>query len=613
MQFDDYQKRAIESFDENVALMATAGSGKTTVLVERAGRLIEERRVDPDRILFLCFDNSAKDNMTVRMASRNSELNDVNVMTVHALAKRIVERHTDYKLVIKPYTSKTGEIGYLSIMKDIVDYHRNKALKDHPCMENLLCEFVASELRQLHSPKELTYGNFTQYFPQATLKKIFKDYLAELDRRKIITFDTSVYKAVELLEDEEILKKEQDKIDYIFVDEAQDLSYDKYIFITTLAKGKNLFMVGDTLQAIYGFAGGDCTLLRDHYKNFENVTVLNLPVNYRCSSDIINTANAVAGYTIDSQSEHYMDAIANNASYKKPVIHAEYDEVGCVVDIVKEINSYPDTAILFRTNSQMYQVVSRFFNEGIPYKCENEDKGKLPKEISILSNYFKLILDNHNNDAFKECMNQPPRYIVTNIALKAQGLSKNNSIFDGIPMMYKSRDKSTAKLMQFRNEIENITVSKFKNASFAMTKLYTLMRVPELAKRLSNGNETREFEILDLFRQFKEESAEYQSIKAYAQHFIDMIAIQNSSPRGVKLMTIHKSKGREFENVIVPFFDMGSLPHKRATDIEEEKKLLYVAITRAKKELHFVSNSMEESVFASYFEDTVDESEDEVF
>lgn len=602
MNFDTYQQRAINSFDENVALMATAGSGKTTVLVERASQLVEKHGVDPSRILFLCFDNTAKDNMVAKMAQRNPDLGKVNIMTVHALAKRMMERHTDYGLVVRTYDTRAGEIGYLSIMQRISNKYKFMLEQNHPCVESLMCQFVARELRQLHTVDELDYDEFDSYFMDMVLKQIFEQYLAELDKQRIITFDTAVYKAVELLNDNRILKDEQSYFDYVFVDEAQDLSYDKYVLITTLAHGKNLFMVGDTLQAIYGFAGGDCSLLREHHKNFDNVTVLNLPTNYRCSENIIDTANAVASFSIESLSEHYMEAVANNEAYKMPVHHIAYDEAQTTINVLRQFGDYPNTAVLFRTNAQMYRMMSRLFSAGVPYKCEKDENGKLPREVTILTAYFKLILNHDDNEAFKSCMNQPPRYIKTAVADRLAKESK--SIYEGAKKS-KSSDKSVATLKMISKTIDEILAIKSTNAVKAMAKLYELMRAKELAQRLSNGSEMRKEAILDLYVQFKEEAAEFKNIKEYAQHFLDVVAIQSNAENGVRLMTIHKSKGMEFENVVIPYFNKGTFPHKRTTNEEEEKKLLYVAITRAKKELHFVSDVDNESLYSSYFGDTV--------
>lgn len=602
MNFDTYQQRAINSFDENVALMATAGSGKTTVLVERASQLVEKHGVDPSRILFLCFDNTAKDNMVAKMAQRNPDLGKVNIMTVHALAKRMMERHTDYGLVVRTYDTRAGEIGYLSIMQRISNKYKFMLEQNHPCVESLMCQFVARELRQLHTVDELDYDEFDSYFMDMVLKQIFEQYLAELDKQRIITFDTAVYKAVELLNDSRILKDEQSYFDYIFVDEAQDLSHDKYVLITTLAKDKNLFMVGDTLQAIYGFAGGDCSLLREHHKNFDNVTVLNLPTNYRCSANIIDAANAVASFSIESLSEHYMEAVANNKAYKMPVHHIAYDEAQTTINVLRQLGDYPNTAVLFRTNAQMYRMMSRLFSAGVPYKCEKDENGKLPREVTILTAYFKLILNHDDNEAFKSCMNQPPRYIKTAVADRLAKESK--SIYEGAKKS-KSSDKSVATLKMISKTIDEILAIKSTNAVKAMAKLYELMRAKELAQRLSNGSEMRKEAILDLYVQFKEEAAEFKNIKEYARHFLDVVAIQSNAENGVRLMTVHKSKGMEFENVVIPYFNKGTFPHKRTTNEEEEKKLLYVAITRAKKELHFVSDVDNESLYSSYFGDTV--------
>ena len=602
MNFDTYQQRAINSFDENVALMATAGSGKTTVLVERASQLVEKHGVDPSRILFLCFDNTAKNNMITKMAERNPDLDKVNIMTVHALAKRMMERHTDYGLVVRTYDTRAGEIGYLSIMQRISNKYKFMLEQSHPCVESLMCQFVARELRQLHTVDELDYDEFDSYFMDMVLKQIFEQYLAELDKQRIITFDTAVYKAVELLNDSRILKDEQSYFDYVFVDEAQDLSHDKYVLITTLAHGKNLFMVGDTLQAIYSFAGGDCSLLREHHKSFDNVTVLNLPTNYRCSENIIDTANAVASFSIESLSEHYMEAVANNEAYKMPVHHIAYDEAQTTINVLRQLGDYPNTAVLFRTNAQMYRMMSRLFSAGVPYKCEKDENGKLPREVTILTAYFKLILNHDDNEAFKSCMNQPPRYIKTAVADRLAKESK--SIYEGAKKS-KSSDKSVATLKMISKTIDEILAIKSTNAVKAMAKLYELMRAKELAQRLSNGSEMRKEAILDLYVQFKEEAAEFKNIKEYARHFLDVVAIQSNAENGVRLMTVHKSKGMEFENVVIPYFNKGTFPHKRTTNEEEEKKLLYVAITRAKKELHFVSDVDNESLYSSYFGDTV--------
>ena len=616
MNVNDYQRKAIETIDKSVCLIATAGSGKTSTIVERANYLVSEKNVDAKDIRCICFNVKAAEHMRDKLTEKNIALADCSVSTIHSFALDIIKKcESGYTVVADMYgqydpKTNTKTKGCADIMQNVWAKYATHLNKDHPCINEILLSFIRMQLCQLREENNLDCEGYTEYFADWVLKKIYHDFMEYMASNRLITMDMFMVIAVEQLQKyPNVLQKVRDGFQYLFVDEYQDVSDDQSALIKLVTEGKNVFAVGDCLQAIYGFRGGNSELLRNFRDEFPNVEVLHLPINYRCSKEIVDCANEIASYTVDGQSELYEPAIADKGSFGKPVMYNCYgNEPDCIVDIIDDLHrkgeEYKDITILARTNFQLLPIQSALFKSKIPYNAVGLNVNEVA-EIRMIVSYLSLILDHNNNEALRGCINTPTRYIGKATINKIAKKSKGKSIFDTISTVLTPKDRCYRNAMEFKDIINELSTRKFKNAKEAIACLYKMIDVGQYAYEASKGNRDREDEIRETLAYFKEEAKDYTTIQEYAKRLISVVKAQTNNDEGVSLMTIHKSKGLEFKNVILSNFSRGSLPHKRATDIEEEKRLLYVAVTRAEKSLFFTTDG-EPSIFSSYFGKTVD-------
>lgn len=616
MTVNEYQKKAIETVDKSVCLIATAGSGKTSTIVERADYLVSEKDINPQDMRFICFNVKAAEHMKEKLIERNEKLSGCTVSTIHSFALDIIKKcNSRYKVVSELYGqynsyTQTKTQGCCDIMNEVWRKYATHLNKEHPAIDEILLSFIRMQLCRLRDENDLDYGEYTDYFEKLILKKIYRDFMEYMAKNKLITMDMFMVIAVEELKAKpNVLQKVRDSFQYLFVDEYQDVSDDQSALIKLVTEGKNVFAVGDCLQAIYGFRGGNSDLLRSFKDEFPNVEVLHLPINYRCSKEIVACANEIASYTVDGQSELYEPAVADKRSCGKPVMYnCNGEETTCIVDIIDEIHKkgdeYKDIVILARTNFQLLPAQTALFKNKIPYICLGMKASEV-SEIKMLISYLSLICDYNDNEAFRGCINTPTRYIGRATINKIAKYAGNKSFYYAMDKVITYKDRCYRNAVGFKNIINQLTNTKFKNAGEALTTLYRLIDVGQYAYEASKGDLDREEEIRETLAYFKNEAKDYATIQEYTKHLVAVIKAQSDNDEGVVLMTIHKSKGLEYKNVILSNFNKGSLPHKRATDIEEEKRLLYVAATRAENRLFFTAN-YEPSIFSSYFGDTVD-------
>ena len=614
MNLNENQIKAINKDNGNVAVIATAGSGKTTVIINRIKRLITECGVTPENILAVTFSKKAKENIQNKLPD---ECCGVNVETFHSVALKIVQdyAHGTYELWVKSWEKE-------KCLFDICKGLGLCAVKEDMPYNDLL-KFIATQKTNMRKSDNLIY-DIDLPFTNSNMKIIYDEYEEYKEHHAYIEFDDLLTMACEIFEESpETLEKYQNIYTYILADEFQDVSLNQALFLKHLsAKNNNLFVVGDGCQAIYQFRGGVSKYLLDFDTEWAGADTINLNTNYRCSKDIVTTANELAKYLPESKNKHYVEAIANKGANSKPIYiecNTASEESNIVADEISKLvtggKKYEDIAVLARTNAQLQYFESEFAKRKIPYLTYSDTSFIEKAEIKLVISYIKLAFDTKADSAFAFCYNKPNRWL-------------NKAFFDEVSTLAKKKRCSLYDAMfmidrrnwRFKNGIDEIyeTVNKMQNKRFAnMGEIVHMLRrdlnIDDFVSRgklSDDGRYAEQIENLDTFEDTCKQFKTYTELKSY------LLDIQNSDiqtdDNRVSLMTIHKSKGLEFPVVFLVGCSEGLLPHSKATDIDDEMRLMYVGITRAMDKLYLTSNlfynsrNLMSSSFIDLLGDTID-------
>ena len=614
MNLNENQIKAINKDNGNVAVIATAGSGKTTVIINRIKRLITECGVSPENILAVTFSKKAKENIQNKLPD---ECCGVNVETFHSVALKIVQdyAHGTYELWVKSWEKE-------KCLFDICKGLGLCAVKEDMPYNDIL-KFIATQKTNMRKSDNLIY-DIDLPFTNNNMKIIYDEYEEYKEHHAYIEFDDLLNMACEIFEESpETLEKYQNIYTYILADEFQDVSLNQALFLKYLsAKNNNLFVVGDGCQAIYQFRGGVSKYLLDFDTEWAGADTINLNINYRCSKDIVTTANELAKHLPESKNKHYVEAIANKGANSKPIYiecNTASEEANIVADEISKLvtggKKYEDIAILARTNAQLQYFESEFAKRKIPYLTYSDTSFIEKAEIKLIISYIKLAFDTKADSAFAFCYNKPNRWL-------------NKAFFDEVSTLAKKKRCSLYDAMfmidrrnwRFKNGIDEIyeTVNKMQNKRFAnMGEIVHMLRrdlnIDDFVSRGKlddDGRYAEQIENLDTFEDTCKQFKTYTELKSY------LLDIQNSDiqtdDKKVSLMTIHKSKGLEFPVVFLVGCSEGLLPHSKATDIDDEMRLMYVGITRAMDTLYLTSNlfynsrNLMSSSFIDLLGDTID-------
>lgn len=592
MNLNENQIKAINKDNGNVAVIATAGSGKTTVIINRIKRLITECGVTPENILAVTFSKKAKENIQNKLPD---ECCGVNVETFHSVALKVIQdyAHGTYELWVKSWEKE-------KCLFDICKGLGLCAVKEDMPYNDLL-KFIATQKTNMRKSDNLIY-DIDLPFTNSNMKIIYDEYEEYKEHHAYIEFDDLLNMACEIFEESpETLEKYQNIYTYILADEFQDVSLNQALFLKHLsAKNNNLFVVGDGCQAIYQFRGGISKYLLDFDIEWVGADTINLNTNYRCSKDIVTTANELAKYLPESKNKHYVEAIANKKANSKPIYiecNTASDESNIVAEEISKLvtggKKYEDIAVLARTNAQLQYFESEFAKRKIPYLTYSDTSFIEKSEIKLIISYIKLAFDTKTDSAFAFCYNKPNRWL-------------NKAFFDEVSTLAKKKHCSLYDAMfmidrrnwRFKNGIDEIyeTVNKMQNKRFTnMGEIVHMLRkdlnIDDFVSRgklSDDGRYAEQIENLDTFEDTCKQFKTYTELKSY------LLDIQNSGiqtdDNKVSLMTIHKSKGLEFPVVFLVGCSEGLLPHSKATDINDEMRLMYVGITRAMDKLYLTSN-----------------------
>ena len=597
------QREAVLSTEGPLLVLAGAGSGKTRVLTHRVAYLIEEMGVAPWNIMAITFTNKAAGEMRERvdrLVSHGAEA--VWVSTFHSACVRILRRHIQY-LGFDTDFSIYDTDDQKTVMKQVI-----KALELDPKQyrERALLSQISAAKDQLISPEEFELNAAGDYRLRQTAR-IYREYQNQLKKNNALDFDDLIVKAVELLEESrEVREYYQERFKYVMVDEYQDTNYAQFKLVSLLAgKYRNLCVVGDDDQSIYRFRGADIKNILSFEETFPGAKVVRLEQNYRSTGHILHAANEVIRHNEGRKEKKLW---TENGEGEK-VRFRQYDQAYEEADgVVKEIRDggwdYKDCAVLYRTNAQSRLLEEKCLLYNIPYRLVGGVNFYQRREIKDILSYLKTIANGRDDLAVMRIINVPKRGIGAasvnraEIFASANGYSMYSALarVKAIPGM----GRAAGKIQEFVDLIEDFR-EKLSAREYDLAGLIedVLERSGYRASLEEEGEveaQTRLENIEELVNKAAayEAAAEEPSLGAFLEEVAlvaDVDAMEDTDDR-VTLMTLHSAKGLEFDNVWMCGMEDGLFPSMMAINsedpvsaIEEERRLCYVGITRARKRL----------------------------
>lgn len=594
MEFNKNQLEAINTVNGNLVITAVAGSGKTTVLTHRILNMIDNYNINPQNILAITFSKKAKENMIDKLNKLTPLANRINIETFHSLALKIIQ--SEYGNQFKVWTTQWEKEACIG---DICSKLGLCSKEDAPYNEIMI--FIAKQKTNMIKPDdELIYMTGLP-FKNGDMKDIYNQYEHYKTQNNLIEFDDFLNVACDIFNNnKELLKSYQNKFKYILSDEFQDVSKNQNLLIEYLGKcNNNTFIVGDILQSIYSFRGGRSENMSNFDVNWNCVKVINLNTNYRCSSNIVDTANEFAKCIPESKHRNYAVTIADKPYFKKPTFtefEDSYLEGRSIANRINELcktndYTYKDFAILARTNAQLQKLETTLHNNNISFGIVDGKLFTEQTEIQLLLSYLKLSINTADNNAFRYLYNKPLRWLSKKFLQEVESKtnSRNKSLYDAMFMIDRRNWRFKNGINEIHNIINKLQNKRFKNVGEMVKYLRNTLQIDEFVSKGNIGDDgmSEQSENMDSFQDI---CKQYQTIHELLEYLDELNnQMNNTGDDKVKLMTIHKSKGLEFPVVFIIGCSDGILPHFKSNDVNDEKRLMYVGITRAEKELYLSS------------------------
>ena len=622
------QREAVETIDGYIRLTAGAGSGKTRALVTRYIYLAEELGIDPDNILCITFTRKAADEMKKRIAESSSiQLEGSRISTYHGFCYGVIredgtrlhlkkefeiidenEQEKIFRAIYeeKNLTLKDGELkslnGALSLYKSNNDYIQwFEGLHSRSYQENLLA-FDGELNRVLANP------NFRMELDEITrFSSAISHYLARQVKNSQYDFNDLLNLTLHLFEtDDYVRTKWQNRMQYIMVDEFQDSTPKEQMLLHYLSQyHKNLFVVGDPDQSIYSFKGGDINVFLDYLKSFPNVKDLYLNENYRSTKNIVDLSNELIEKNLNRL---YKKSIAIR-DLGKPVTHfhskTDKQEMEFLVTEIKKIidegiYSWKNIAILLRTHRSKKPLEQALVKAGYPYNIADGIKFYARKEIKQAIAYIKMLKED-NDDAFLLTINTPKRRVGENLINLIKQVSDKELCSYYQALKYLANNQHPEYLKTQANEyIKTIDWLRTRKETQLSTLVNDLLRNSGYLLWLRQGvNENRVDnvdDLIDSIRLLENRKQQPVDLDEYLEMIDEFsrVAEEDEEKNEIQIMTIHSSKGLEFKVVFLPFFNDGVIPNAKSLSniayLEEERRLAYVAITRA-EDLLYITES----------------------
>ncbi len=606
-KLNEPQREAVYHTDGPLLILAGAGSGKTRVLTHRIAYLIEERNVNPWNILAITFTNKAAGEMRERVDSLvgfGSE--SIWVSTFHSMCVRILRRFIDRLGYDNRFTIYDTD-DQKTLMKEVC---KKVAIDTKVFKERSLMSAISSAKNELILPDEFEL-NAGGDFAKLKIAKVYREYEAQLKANNALDFDDLLVKTVQLLQPQpDVLENYQERFRYIMVDEYQDTNTVQFQLVRLLAgKYRNLCVVGDDDQSIYKFRGANIRNILDFEHEFSDACVIKLEQNYRSTGNILNAANRVIANNKGRKEKTLWTANGEGELVHLRQFDTGYDEADFIAeDIKKEVRagaSYNDHAVLYRTNAQSRLLEEKFVAMNVPYKIVGGVNFYARREIKDLLAYLKTIDNGMDDIAVRRIINVPKRGIgLTTInRIQESAAERGLGFYETLmaPELIPGIGRSAAKLDSFAALIEY-----FKGLTGQMSITDLLREVIEktgymesLDSEDKEDAQARKENIDELINKAAayEEAAEDRDEPATLSAFLEEVALVadidslDEEQDYVVLMTLHSAKGLEFPHVYLAGMEDGLFPSYMTItsddrdDLEEERRLCYVGITRAEQEL----------------------------
>lgn len=577
---DKYQKEAVKCNNDNTLVVAPPGSGKTTVIINRVVHLIENLKVNPNNILVITFTRAAAMNMKERYNKISGNIKSPFFGTFHGLFYKILNRHfKDINII----SSKEAYSLINNILISYLDSVNEDKVRD-----------VLNDISFLKT-SGLTIDSFSPKIDKSIFENCFNNYEEYKSKKELLDFDDLQINMFKLLkENERILKGYNKLFKYILVDEFQDCDTLQINILQMLCKGNSLFAVGDEDQCIYSFRGSKPECMVNFNNYFKNGEKIYLRYNYRSPKNIVDISKNLI---INNRLRNNKKIEAYN-NYDKNIVLKSFlnereqaEEISKIVeDSIKRGYDYKDIAILYRTNMESRSLTDLFFKKRIPFRLLDKGYNFFNHFVckDILT-YMQVCIDPYDKKGFLKIINKPFRYISK---LNLERVRRYKYAKNSFDILKEQKDIQPFQIKNLENLEKDINKMNKMSAQDAINHIMHDLGYEDYIKEYSERIKIDKEELLQIVDELKEAAEGYTSILTFLVHVEEVekeINKKEVDENSVILSTIHGVKGMEFKNVIIINCNEGNIPYSKAEEevnIEEERRLFYVGITRAKENLY---------------------------
>ncbi|MBO4108004.1 DNA helicase PcrA [Streptococcus suis] len=606
---NDRQAEAVQTTEGPLLIMAGAGSGKTRVLTHRIAYLIDEKMVNPWNILAITFTNKAAREMKERAYALNPATQDSLIATFHSMCVRILRRDADHIGYNRNFTIvDPGE--QRTLMKRIL---KQLDLDPKKWSERTILATISNAKNDLID--DIAYEAQAGDLYTQIVSKCYKAYQKELRQSEALDFDDLIMLTLRLFDQNpEVLTYYQQKYQYIHVDEYQDTNHAQYQLVKLLAsRFKNICVVGDADQSIYGWRGADMQNILDFEKDYPESKVVLLEENYRSTKTVLQAANEVIE---NNRNRRPKKLWTQNAEGEKITYYKASDEndeaiyvAGQIDQLVRSGKTYKDFAVLYRTNAQSRTIEEALLKSNIPYTMVGGTKFYSRKEIRDVISYLNLIANPSDNISFERVVNEPKRGVGPGTVDKIRDFAtmQDMSLLEASQHIMLSGIKGKAAqavwdfstlIYNLRDRLDSLTVTDLVEAVLNQSGYLNALAIQGTIEANARIENIQEF--LSVTKNFDEKGSEEEEtgLEALSRFLNDLALIADTDDDSretseVTLMTLHAAKGLEFPIVFLIGMEENVFPLSRASEeeaeLEEERRLAYVGITRAEQVLYLTN------------------------
>ena len=607
---NDRQTEAVQTTEGPLLIMAGAGSGKTRVLTHRIAYLIDEKMVNPWNILAITFTNKAAREMRERAEKLKTEAQDCLIATFHSMCVRILRREADHIGYNRNFTIvDPGE--QRTLMKRIL---KNLNLDPKKWNERAILGTISNAKNDLID--EVAYANLADDMYTEIVAKCYTAYQKELRQSEAMDFDDLIMLTLRLFDQNpDVLTYYQQRYQYIHVDEYQDTNHAQYQLVKLLAsRFKNICVVGDADQSIYGWRGADMQNILDFEKDYPEAKVVLLEENYRSTKTILQAANEVIRNNRNRRPKNLWTQNEDGEEIVYYRANDEQDEALFVARTIDQLSregySHKDFAVLYRTNAQSRTVEEALLKSNIPYTMVGGTKFYSRKEIRDVISYLNLIANPSDNISYERVVNEPKRGVGSGTVEKIRNFASSQeiSLLDASANILLSPVKGKAAqavydfanmLLDMRERLDDFTVTKLVEAVLEKTGYATALAAQATLESQARIENIEEFlSVTKNFDESPDNPADESGLDKLSRFLNDLALIADTDDGDtesseVTLMTLHAAKGLEFPVVFLIGMEENVFPLSRASEdedeLEEERRLAYVGITRAEKILYLTN------------------------